>query len=313
MKQILTYRLLLLMATAAVMSFSSCSDDDEGSGTTPIPAQTDINGNNIRVSSVGRASYQYDENGHLKSLVIGDTKINVNGSTFSYKEKDEDEEAEESETVKVNFNQDGLITSWTTSGICKYDDGEWEKWTEKGTLKYNSERQMTSMSSNCTYSGKIDGESYSEKYSITQNNVWEDGNLVKWEYEENDDGDKDEGSYDISYGNKSNPTLQFPLSMIDCFEFFDTDIIKYLVPLGYCGVGPTYFPTSIYRYNHLYFSLNDNGTIYSENGYTYSYDSDESSSMAPVLDGETSKEVNAKKNLNIRKRHKIRHRNQQEL
>ncbi|MBR1788651.1 MAG: hypothetical protein IJ762_05625 [Bacteroidaceae bacterium] len=311
MKKTLINGLLLLIATAIAMSFSSCSDEDESSGTTPIPVQTDINGNKFRVSSVGRAYYQYDENGHLKSLVIGDTKINVNGSTFSYKEKDEDD-GEVSETVKVNFNQDGLITSWSTSGICKYDDGEWEKWTEKGTLKYNSERQMTSMSSNCTYSGKIDEESYSERYSIIQNNIWEDGNLVKWEFEENDDGDKDEGNYDISYGNRSNPTLQFPLNMIDCFEFFDTEIIAYLVPLGYCGVGPTYFPTSIYYYS-LYFSLNDNGTIHSENGYTYSYDSGESSSMAPYLGGATSKEVNAKKKLNIRKRHKIRHRNQQEL
>ena len=307
MKKFHASAVAVLMATLTATGLTACGgDDDEGPGgvpsvsasTTPTPTITDQNGNSLRLLQVGDASFSYDSNGRLTSVVTEDETYTISGSSFVLSYSD----SEGSETGKydmnIQLNGDGLISKISFTGEWKESGGDWEKSSGYMEYGYNGAKQLTNMSGSGT--GQFhdvyheDGQEVADdgwsKGSYSQVNTWTNNNLVstswKSEYNGVEDGVNYSGSDSenatFTYGSESNPLKQY--SYYVATEASRSDVLCVLAMVGLHGVGPANLPTSLSSswteiengygeepYKHtgsetyqLKYTLNSNGTIATE-------------------------------------------------
>lgn len=173
-------------------------------------------------------------------------------------------------TIKESYNESGII-EWTCS---------WEF-----TCTYNAEKQLqkieaTERQESFDANGQS-AQSGEEKAVLTY--TWTDDNLVKVVLASEESGYVSDHffrprTYTFSYGNEENVTRQ-PVS---CQDMLDDRGFMNLNVLGLYGVGPKNFPKSYteerieegkltVRTEDVQFTLNENGSIHTENSAIYQY------------------------------------------
>lgn len=286
MKKNFFYLPLVLLAVLSTMSLASCSSDDDDdvvtAGAVPSPTLTDADGNKLRLTSIGNNIwFKYDEAGKLTSCYGDGVIYKIEGDTFTF-------ETEEG-TCNIATNAQGLISRISVKLDVKAEDGSYAKGAISLDVRYNSERQLVSISGYNNYEEyvKTRDRRSSETANGTYTYTWSDGNLVESAmnstYKDSENGEEYSGkeSYSVAfrYGNQPNVFKQFPYYMADATM---GDILNFLFAVGLYGVGPVNLPTGYTKIESgddyeteksdcsLTFTLNDNGSIRSEqkNGYS---------------------------------------------
>ena len=294
MKKYCFYVLSLFMATAMSVSLSSCGDDDDevGGGGTLSPEATtvtDANGVPYRVTSFGgEYFYSYDGEGKLSGLNVGSTnyKAEITYSPFIISESFWDYDYEDNIKTTFSLNGKGFISGYSSKFTFteKGEDGYSETGTETVACQYNDAGQLTKYTSKGNYSGKEDGEKYSGSWNGTTTLTWQDGNLTKMACTatEVEDGEKDSESwsYTFEYGTQANGAGQWLRIMQEAAEVGIEEMLDMLGPTGLFGHGPKQLPIAYTETDEegnshngqLAYTMNDNGTIHSDNGAVYTYD-----------------------------------------
>lgn len=231
----------------------------------------DKNGNPVLLTACGNWKYSYTDDGKIiffgAEEDIPDEHFVVDGLTFK-SEKTYDRGSMLVIEGTLELSQDGLIakaiivlTEFRANGVLA------SKYSTTHSFVYDAEKQLQ----------KVDAETNDERYDesgiisrsgsgkATLEYSWTNGNLQKVEITE-DEGSMDHlyknKVYTYSYSEKQNITRQ-PLA---CQCHIASDIgINHLYRLGLLGVGPSNLPTGVS------FTLNDNGTIDTEDNKQYTY------------------------------------------
>lgn len=286
--------LAVMLAVMVGTTFVACGDDDDEGGSSssiPSPVLTDADGNRVQVAGVADYRFYYDESGKLTSFYDGgstyrleDNKfaINLSASVGTY-------------YLRFYTNGNGLMSKMEIGCDLKYNDGGWDKQDITFTYQYNSSKQVTRES----VSGKADfyeadntDPADADYGKVKKNRVgdmtftWTDGNLVAAVGQGEEKGTRDgesfsrtsKSNYTFEYGNQENAFRQFPAFM---GEELGSDFFSLFCVVGLFGVGPAYLPTG-YTENYtdfdgksgtqsgdFRFTLNENGTINTEQGSYY--------------------------------------------
>lgn len=260
------------MATMLCVNLSSCGDDSDGLSSNPLSTLTDINGERVKLTSVGGICFGYDENGNLESVSDSDETYYIEGNKIDMNYEGEDG----AYNINFSLNAAGFITKINMSCDLKYGS-YYDKQNFTYTFEYDSNGQMIKTKANG--SGKWnygDGDSGSAEAEGTGKLTWLDGKLIKYESEGVTSGYEDGEQYNdvekvivnYEYGTLANPIRQNPVAISD---MCNGEMFSFFGCVGLFGVGPAYFPVSCSQtftgdwpeYNNYNFSyiLNDNGTI----------------------------------------------------
>lgn len=273
---------------AGMMTIASCSNDPEPTKVDPednlpgvaIKSITDKNGNAVTLTKVsGNITFDYIYNtntGNLTKVLWGSgaykpTTFSGNSTNFTatYKETEDGETLDESLEVKTNGQ--GNVTFYK-SVMHDYDSqGTYNlTTTETVDFNYNSSDQITYIEINKTKLGTSKSGSANERYLYKINLTWENGNIKKMEtkaYKGSDEYPSSEQNF--SYGSGDNSAKQMPFSLLYgqiLSGKIESNELRTLIPLGLFGKGPAKLPYGV--------SLKSDGTIRSDNGYTYEYSND---------------------------------------
>ncbi len=88
------------------MSLASCSSDDDDyvvAGAVPSPTLTDVNGNKLRVTSVGYDWFEYDETWKLTRFGGYNDTYELKGDAFAF-------DIEDGVTCNIGINRQGLTS-----------------------------------------------------------------------------------------------------------------------------------------------------------------------------------------------------------
>lgn len=295
--------LALVMVAMLSASVSSCKNNEEdngggsgGGGSTaniPSPVIIDANGVSYKVTSYGGQygyQYSYDETGKLVKVQNPSTsnwvaEFSNNGKLLVMKETS----SSHSITSNISFNANGFISDMAVT----FFEAPADKGTEHISCQYNSEGQLISWTQKDSYTGEEDGESYSGSFEAKVTFTWENRKLMKISEESKYDEDGEKGSEKsestFAYDSRANSARQW----LDIMgrEIFDLTITEShaLAPLGLFGHGPSILPKSYsYKRNQsqsststLTYTMNENGTIHSDNGRIYTYDGETRADMTP--------------------------------
>ena len=308
MKKYCFYALSLFAAAVLSVGMTSCGDDDDekgGSGggavaasDTPSPVITDIYGVKHQVASFlykyssndyDGYTYKYDTNGKLTGIYEDNEKSVLTGPGLTFVDAGKDSNDEWNETSAFALNSSGYVSGASYSYSEKEDDGEWEQGTGSASFSYDGAGQLTDVVYSFKGSYFDDGATYAFSYNGKYSLTWENSKLmsIKEDWSETDTGDDDgteTGTTLISfeYGSQANPARQWLWTMSGIMDAIEDFYGESLAPLGLFGRGPAYLPTQYARssssssgnsYNYpLSYTTNDNGLINSDNGYTYTYD-----------------------------------------
>ncbi|MBP3228069.1 MAG: hypothetical protein J6M53_04695 [Bacteroidaceae bacterium] len=306
----------IAFATLLIPTLASCGDDDNdgekgyegGSDLSSLaPTITDLNGNTLRIASIGSYTFDYDERGVIKGCRYSDSeKISFEGNKIVYT-TDWDEYG----TYTLALANGNLVTALNYIGEDRDEDSP-EKYQGHLSFTYDGDNQCTGFSGTYveTYGPNRSGERGTHNYNIKQTNTWEDGNLVRCvlEVEEKESGVEDGKSisghykyrqtFEFQYGTRANPLRQMPDYIADRIGRVDDEFVAFtscgddLALLGLLGKGPARLPisethfvevtdvktgesysynSSIGRSSSINIVLNSNGTISTENGTKYTY------------------------------------------
>ena len=275
---------------------ASCGSDDDDITPNPNPSPItnevgiiiDANGIKHRVTSFGNIKYLYDEKGKLIKIQRHDKEIDLSNSKLEVNQQQIDDYEESIASTSVSTNDQGLISGITTTFEWKEEkEGFSEKGTANGVFEYDSNGQLISC---CAQEQSIyieDGESGRYSYEVDVMLTWNDRKLTKIRANmtEVEDGFRDSETEEMTfeYGTQPNFTRQWLQEMgFALFEWGldeNLDILESLAPLGLLGHGPAVLPISCsYDYDgktktrNLSYTMNENGTIHSDNGTIYTYD-----------------------------------------
>lgn len=287
------YFLMLAVALATGMTFTSCGDDDEEdggggsfSGKSTAGQLDDGRGNHelpegYRLASVGNDfRYYYDEQGYLESFYAdGDTyDFSTKGISFS----------DEGVEMKATFNGNGFISKVSGSYDYVYDGAKMSA-SESGTVSYNSNKQVTSITGSYKESGSYEGKKYSETENVTINFTYSGKVLKKVVWKNNYSGTEGKGSetytYTFDYNNEyENPYGQWTHYLTYCLP--ESDFFEALAYVGCFGRATSILPDVIYEEQYeiedgetyededthnCSYSFNAYGAIRSADGRTYTY------------------------------------------
>ena len=226
---------LMLCGTLSMLTFTACSDDDDGSYDLSNTIIETEDGDKLQVTRVGSTYYGYDDDGYLNYFKWeGDEYEGSNNATkFTLPEDDEDYEME----ISLSYNGSGYISKVIDKGSDYYDDDEYDSWEESASLSYDGSGHLTKVSWSGKYTEVWDGDkdSYSSSGSITL--TWSNGLLTKCVYKEDDyseiyEYDYDDGLYLNAYCQHTPSTLGLDL-LFEAFTY-----------TGLCGKGPNYLPVT---------------------------------------------------------------------
>ncbi|MBP3829098.1 MAG: hypothetical protein ILA06_02170 [Bacteroidaceae bacterium] len=248
------YFLMLAVALATGMVFTSCGDDDdEGGGGGSFSGKStagqldDGRGNHelpegYRISSVGSDfRYYYDERGNLE-------QIYADGDYFDFSQKGMTLE-EDGYTLKLSFNGNGFLSKITGSGIDEYDGIEL-KLTENFSISYNSNKQISSITGSAKETGKYEGKTYSDTSEGSINFTYSGKVLKKVVWKSSYSGTEGRGSetytYTFDYNNEyENIYGQWTHYLAYCIP--ESDIFEALAYCGCLGRASSILPDVIYE------------------------------------------------------------------
>ena len=347
-KHILKKIAWLYMACAMVMPvvvLTGCSDDDDdddgGNASaetlSEVSAFTGTDGSTLYLTTIYSGSYteysiEYDEDGIMTSW-NDDTKL-TSTSPLKYEYDDGEDEGNDTETFKnFNTNSSGYLTSYDYEEAETWSDGDYDKGSASISLSYNSNGQLTKITSSGSYKEYYadDNETYTESFTTTTTLTWENNLITQavstttWKDSDGDSGTYTETwvyAYDTEY---ENATLQYPYYDNEAF-----DCIYYTIPsdepflfIGWFGKGPEYLPSS-YTYSYYYdeddevysgsynksfsYTFNSDGSIHYDGRYYYAYQDDvteKSLTFTELSDKETTK-ADSKTKRHFHSKHKAK-------
>lgn len=284
------YFLMLAVALATGMMFTSCSSDDDedggGSGKSSAGQLDDGRGNHelpegYRLASVGNDfRYYYDEQGYLESFYAdGDTyDFSTKGISFS----------DEGVEMKATFNGNGFISKLSGSYETTYDGAKMSA-TESGSVSYNSNKQITSITGSYKETGSYEGQKYSETENISINFSYSGKRLSKVVWKTNYSSPYGKGSetytYTFEYNNEyENPYGQWTHYLTYCLP--ESDFFEALAYVGCFGRATAVLPDVIYEEEedvdedgtstdkdtyHCSYTFNTYGALRKADGYEYKY------------------------------------------
>ncbi|MBR1521120.1 MAG: DUF4595 domain-containing protein [Bacteroidaceae bacterium] len=299
-KKFLSFLMAGMVVFAVSTSCSSDDDDDNNGGGSSSKVQAgalagdDAEANaaveGVRVSAVGDYRYSYDENGKLETIT------SRNGWTLEAKNNFKMQWEDEYDTGEMSFSISGNRITGISIKYTLVEYGVSISGSGSASFSYNSKGQLTSISTNSSESGNVDGEKYSASAKANSKYTYSsDNRLLSFKYEssgKDDDGNFKETElvtydYSTSYPNlfyqytpRQIPGILFDLGADDA----DFDMFAYV---GLLGKASSYLPSG-YTAEWVYeedgyeddtesytrscsYSFNDNGTISQADGKSYSY------------------------------------------
>lgn len=284
--------LMLVTALATCMLFTSCSDDDgEGSGgsfsgNSTIGQLDDGQGNHdlpegYRILDVGDYyHYYYSQQGNLEQMYANGDIVSFSEKGFSIDNGDI--------VTKYSLNNNGLITEISSTGEGA-EDGITGSMVETYTFKYNSNKQLSSVSGNykITYKGK--GIKYTESGKGTISYTYSGKTLKKVvresSYSDSDGKGSEKSTYTFDYNNEyENPYGQWTRYLL--YSGLEDDLYEALSYAGCFGRATAILPDVIheecvevedgetYTDEDTYYcsySYNQYGALKKADGYNYSY------------------------------------------
>ncbi|MBR0432582.1 MAG: hypothetical protein IJK15_02625 [Bacteroidaceae bacterium] len=269
------YFLMLAVALATGMVFTSCGDDDdEGGGGGSFSGKStagqldDGRGNHelpegYRISSVGSDfRYYYDERGNLE-------QIYADGDYYDFSQKGMTLEAD-GYTVKLSFNSNGFLSKVTGSGIEEYDGIEL-KLTENYSISYNSNKQISSITGSAKETGKYEGKTYSMTGNGSINYTYSGKVLKKVVWKSTESGSDGKSSetytYTFDYNNEyENVYGQWTHYLLYCV--LESDIFEALAYCGCLGRASSILPDVVYEEQY---EVEDGETYEDSDTYKCSY------------------------------------------
>lgn len=122
---------------------------------------------NIRLVSVDRIFYEYDESGRLTTIIDNDDDYEASAdNNFKIELKDQYDDEIDETTVSFGF-QNSRIQSISSKGTYRYEDGK-DSTEGSASFSYNDKGQISLVSCSINYHGS-DGYSAIAKVSITLN------------------------------------------------------------------------------------------------------------------------------------------------
>lgn len=283
--------IMYAVALATCMMFTSCSDEDgEGggsiSGKSAAGQLDDGQGNQnlpdgYRLLDVGGYyHYYYDKQGNLE-------QIYADGDTFTFSEKGFTIDYGDIVT-KISMNNNGLVTDISSTGEGT-EDGITANMTESYTFKYNSDRQLSSVSGNYKVTYKSKGMKYTESSKGSIIYTYSDKvlkNVVRESnYSEADGKGKETSTYTFDYKNNyENPYGQWTKYLL--FSGLEDPLFEALSYAGCFGRATAFLPDVIHEeYEDIEngetskdedtyycsYSYNQYGALSKADGYSYSY------------------------------------------
>lgn len=301
-KKFFEAKAFLMTAALALFAcgFTACSSDDDGdgdgggTGTGSNTSELTTRGG-LLIESIGDTKFFYDNKNRLSKITYGDDEEYevIDYSKNKYYIYDEDEQ----EKYDISFNDKGYVTKiYGSMDGSEKEGGYTINYNATGlmTFTYDANGYITTAKSTSKQSVSSGGYKYSENDQVVISFIWQNGNLVRIESEEEN---KENGilaystskTVDIEYNSTQNKYMQFPYRLLD----YDSDGMESnFFATGLLGKGPKNLPHSaMYSYvdrnyangevtytsehdNFIWFKyvLNNNGTISSE-GYKHSFNS----------------------------------------
>ena len=282
-KKTLRYLVPCMAMALCSISFTSCSDDDEGG----IPSGPSITFGGENLMSVDDYIFWYDGNGRCYKVSDGwnDDVVEIDYETGMIRSDDLGTE------MNISFNSKGYITSLSASWNLN-EDGEKYSGSGKWTFSYNGSGQLTGEKINSKESYSSEYEAYDHSMTLNTTYKWEGGNLMSGSTRMDAKEDGDEytmtDDFTVSYDETlENPHRQFPRVFYKLFSNGLTDSYLHLFGMvGMFGVGPENLPESYedvfeeegYEPEHfsgtVSYGLNADGYFDWEriNGYRYDYE-----------------------------------------
>jgi len=296
------YFLMLAVALATGMMFTSCGDDEDEGGSTPSGTSSklgyldDGQGNSqlpagYAVKTVNGYGFYYDEDGNLSQ--ISDDGDYINFSTKGISVTDDEG------TMKLSFNGKGFISK-ASSTYSYTEDGTTIKGTEEYSFSYNSNNQITSIKGSLKNSIAGNGSEISVKGEGTATYTYNGTKLQKVATNTKESG------MGVSYTESSTYTFDYSSGYPNIYGQWTPnllnaspggDIFEALAYVGCFGRASSILPDVIYEeyvediygeedtdkdsYNCSY-SYNSYGALTKADGCSYTYTTGGSSpSKAP--------------------------------
>lgn len=251
-----------------------------------------------RVKSVGNIRYLYKSNGKLDLIRIGSTEYDLDKRSYSYEEDGHLEE------YTYSFNANNFLTKIK---ISYRDDAKEAKGDGTYELSYNSDKQLSQITSSYTETFKENGKSEKivEKTSIDFTYTLMRVKRIKLKYEvkETIDGETDKDTYTATIGfnydddeEYYNRYYQWTPNVIKYgLDLDDNVLLTAMAYIGMLGRASTMLPESIdiedkdgNRTKYCSYSHNTYDAIKKADGIDYTYtEKEDDYEVKPYIDFET--------------------------